>query len=90
MKGKEYFDNGKLKFEGEYIFDQKLCGKGYDLKGNILYELEKGKGFINDNEKNKIIVFSGENLTEKKLEGIIKGKEYDYNGNLLFEGEYSN
>ena len=27
-------------------------------------------------------------MTKKKLRGNIKGIEYDYNGRIIFEGEY--
>ena len=29
-KGKEYYDNGKLKFEGEYLNGKNWNGKGYN------------------------------------------------------------
>ena len=47
-KGKEYL-KGKLEFEGEYLFNKKWNGKGYDENGNILYEL------INGNRKSQRI-----------------------------------
>ena len=43
LKGKQYV-NGKLEFEGEYLFDKKWNGKGYDVHGNIIYELINGNG----------------------------------------------
>jgi antitoxin component YwqK of YwqJK toxin-antitoxin module len=51
-KGKEYFANGKLKFEGEYLNGKSYNGNGYDINGNIIYELNKGLGF----EKNILII----------------------------------
>ena len=33
-KGKEYYENGNLRFEGEYINDKKCKGKGYDNLNN--------------------------------------------------------
>ena len=36
-KGKEYYDNGKLCFEGEYLNDKRRAGKGYDILNNIVY-----------------------------------------------------
>ncbi len=33
-KGKEYYENGNIKFEGEYLNGKKLEGIGYDEKGN--------------------------------------------------------
>jgi len=41
-KGKEYIA-GRLEFEGEYLNGEKWQGKGYDAKGNIIYELNEGK-----------------------------------------------
>ena len=43
-KGKEYFSNGFLEFEGEYKNGLKWSGKGYDLEGEISYEINNGKG----------------------------------------------
>ena len=46
---KEYYNNGKLKFEGECLNNKKWNGKGYDEEGNIIYELmeqEKSKNMI--------------------------------------------
>ena len=39
-RGKEYA-NDVLEFEGDYVFT-KWNGKGYDINGNIIYELNKG------------------------------------------------
>ena len=41
---KKYYNSGELKFEGEYLFDKKWNGKGYDKNGNIIYELNNGNG----------------------------------------------
>ena len=45
VKGKEYI-NGKLVYEGEYIYDKfidtKYNGKGYDENGCLIYELING------------------------------------------------
>ena len=38
-KGKEYYNNGKLEFEGEYLDDKRWNGKGYDIPNNLIYEL---------------------------------------------------
>ena len=86
-KRKEYYENGKLKFEGEYI-DGIRDGKGkeYYIDGELEFEGEylngkkwNGKGYNkNDNREFEI----------KDGKGEIK--EYDYNGKLIFEGEYKN
>ena len=77
-KGKEYNDNGKLEFEGEYL-NGKRNGKGKEYIGDVLiFEGEhlngkkwKGKGYDNLNN----IVYE---LNDGK--GYIK--EYWYNGRL--------
>ena len=45
-KGKEYYIDGKLLFGGEYLKDLKWKGKGYDPSGNLIYELNDGKGLV--------------------------------------------
>ena len=47
FKGKEYI-NGKLKYEGNYLYNEKWNGKGYDKDGNLIYELINGKGKIKE------------------------------------------
>ena len=76
-------------FEGEYLNDKEWIGTKYDNDGNIIYELNnningKGKEYYYYNDKLK---FEGEYLNGEKNG---KGKEYDYDGNLIFEGEYLN
>jgi len=41
-KGKEYYGNGKLKFEGEYLNDNRWSGKGYNKDGQLEFELKDG------------------------------------------------
>ena len=85
--GKEYI-NERLEYEGEYLYDIKYNGKGYDEKGNILYELKNGNGKIKIYNFQGILEFEGECLNGK-FNGI--GKDYDEDsGNLRFEGEYLN
>ena len=44
-KGKEYYKNGKVKFEGKYLNGKKVEGKGYNYEGKINQIIEKnGKG----------------------------------------------
>ena len=44
-KGIDYYNGGDyLKFKGEYLYDKKWNGKGYDKYGNIIYELINGNG----------------------------------------------
>ena len=79
-KGKEFDDKGSLIFEGEYLNGKKWNGNGYEVNKKI-YELKEGKGFINS--KN----FKGEYLNGERNG---KGVEYNYKGNLIFEGIYLN
>ena len=87
--GKQFYSNGKLKFEGEYKKGKKWNGKGYDIDGNIIYEIKEGKGYFKKYElsfKTLYLLFEGE-LKNGEKNG--KGKEYE-NNHLLFEGEYLN
>jgi len=76
-----------LEYEGEFLYDKKWNGKGYDKNGSIIYELingnGKGKEYYNDGK----LKFEGEYLNGNRNG---KGKEYDYHGKLEFEGEYLN
>ena len=45
-KGKEYNLDGVLIFEGEYLNGKKWSGKGYNMIGNLAYEIKDGKGNI--------------------------------------------
>ena len=86
LKGKEYI-NGRLEFIDKYLFDKKWNGKGYDERGNIIYELINGSGKIREYIEGCILVFEGECLNGK-ING--KGKEYNEEEKLIFEGEYLN
>ena len=87
-KGKEYYyQSNNLKFEGEYFNDKKWTGKGYDYKGNKIYELNNGKGFIKEYNIFCQLIFESEYLNGD-ING--KGKEYFNNGNLRYEGLYFN
>ena len=46
-KGKEYFKNGKIKYEGEFLNGKYLNGKLYDENNNI-YEIKNGKALIKE------------------------------------------
>ena len=45
LKGKFYFEN-KLEYEGEFLYNKKWNGKGYDENGDIIYELINGNGNV--------------------------------------------
>ncbi len=81
-KVKEYY-KGKLKFEGEYLYDYKRKGKEY-INGILEYEGEylcgrkwNGKGY----DENGNIIYELKN-------GNGKVKEYNDSNELIFEGEY--
>ena len=87
-KGKEYHTSSYLLFDGEYLNGKKWNGKGYDSKGNILFELKNGNGIV----KSKYIYSDKIKYEIDYSNGLLngKGKEYYYNGKLFFEGEYLN
>ena len=82
-KGKEYYYNGQKKFEGIYLLGLKYKGKGYDIYGTIIYELEDGKGYIKEVNNDNDIIFEGEYPNGK-------GKEYFFRNKIKFEGDYIN
>ena len=83
-KGKEYYSDGNLSFEGEYLNGYRWNGRGYNKYGILTLELKDGKG------KGEIflqkVTYEGGFLDGKKNG---KGKEY-YENFLIFEGEYLN
>ena len=89
-KGKKYYkstEEGGLKFKGEYLNGKKWNGKGYDIHGNLAYEIKNGSGYVKKYFWYNYLKFEGEYLNGEKNG---KGKEYDYDKNLKFEGEYLN
>ena len=87
LHGKYYYIDGKLEYEGEYLYNKKWNGKGYDEKGNIIYELNNGTGKVKEyNEDKGKLEFEGEYLNGKR---IWIGKKYIFN-ELIFEGKYLN
>ena len=101
-KGNYYYPKNKMGFEGEYFNDKEWNGKRYDQEGNIMYELKNGKGikkfyfsgfdFTSEYNENptleRLILLSEWEYLNGERNG--KGKEYDFNGVLDFEGEYLN
>ena len=47
-KIKKYFENGKIKFEGEYLKGTILNGTGYKKNGDIDFEIKNGNGKIKE------------------------------------------
>ena len=75
-----------MKFEGEYLDDKKWNGKGYNINGDIEFEIKEGKGHGKEYFDNGDLEFEGE-YSNGLRNG--KGKEHFF-GILLFEGEYLN
>ena len=77
--------NNKLEFEGEFRYNRKSNGIGYDENCNKIYELINGNGKVKEyDNNNKFLIFEGEYLNVKKSG---KGKKYK-DGNIIFDGEY--
>ena len=92
IKGKEYYLDGKLQFEGEYLNDKIIFGKSFDEKGNIKFNMDKlDENFTGQRKEYDFdygfLIFEGEYLNGKRNG---KGKEYYMNSKLKFEGEYLN
>ena len=85
-KGKEYYTNGKIRFEGEYFNGKKWKGKIFIKYPDKFYILQNGKGYVKEYDNIQDILFEGEYLNGNQWKG--KGEEFDWNGNLIFEGEY--
>ena len=88
-EGKEYDEQGQLCYEGNY-YNGKRHGKGreyYYFDGGLKFEGE----FINNKEWiGKRYDFSSNLLYELNNNINGKGKEYNLDGKLIFEGEYLN
>ena len=82
MKGKFYV-NSKLEYEGDYLYNKKFNGKGYDENGNVIYELINGNGEVKEyDDETGELIFEGEYLNGKR------GKEkveyiYDKEGKVI-------
>ena len=98
-KGKEFYTNGSLKYDGDYLNGEKNGnGKEYYYSGNLKYEGNYLNGKKDKNGKRKeyydtmnqdiALKFDGEYLNGKKWNGY--GKEFDNDGKLIFLGNYKN
>ena len=82
--GKEYYENGNLKFEGEYLNENRNGkGKEYNEDGKLIFEgeylkgLRKGKGKeYYDNGK---ILYEGEYLNDEREKDMNDLKEKQNN-----------
>ena len=87
---KEYYDDGKLLFEGEYKCYKRYNGRIYDKNGKIIDEIKEFKSLKEKEDENKKIKFEGEYLEGKYWKGKYK-EYYDIDNHILkFEGEYIN
>ena len=82
LYGKEYI-NRRLLYEGEYLYNKKWNGKGYNESGEISYEFKNGTGTGTEFYDNGKLEFEGEYLNGK-MHG--KGKEYyDTKSNITYQ-----
>ena len=72
-------------FEGNYKMGKKWSGKGFDIKGNLIYQLNNGKGIIKEYSCVGNVIYEGEYLNGERYG---KGKEYNFYKNLVYEGDY--
>ena len=88
-KAKEYYDNGSIKFEGEYLNGKRWNGRNfYFYGGEYEAEIKNGNrmGYLKIIHNNGNTFIGEYNIhTENR-----KGKEFNPQGKLLFEGEYIN
>ena len=85
-KGKEYFLNQIIAFEGLYSIGKKWTGTGYDNLGIYSYEIKDGKGIVKEYLPNGQFIFCGQYINGERNGW---GKEY-FLDKLFFEGEYLN
>ena len=51
---REYYEDGKLLFEGEYSYWSRRNGKIFDKDGEVIDEIKEGKSSKEENEELKI------------------------------------
>ena len=100
-KGKELYINGEIKYEGDYK-DDKREGNGceYTEEGEVIFKGEYKEGKQWNGNKKVFDDYEDENGQIKKYvklkvevkNGKICGKckEFDFEGNMIYEGEYQN
>ena len=92
-KGKEYYENSSIKFEGIYLKGKKWNGIGYNLKGKEVYRIRDGKGDVKEYNEVGQLIFKGPYINGEKNG---KGKEYcfeiedDDKKVYKYEAEYLN
>ena len=65
---------------GKYSDGKRLTGKLYDNNGNFYCDLENANGLIKEYDEEGGLEFEGEYLN-----GLRKGKVYDYDGKLYLK-----
>ena len=87
-KLKEFYDNDRIRFDGEILNDKKWNGIGYDYNGNKVFEIKEGKGFVIEYD----YYYGAKYFEGEYLNGLRngKGKEFYESGDISFEGEYLN
>ena len=98
--GKEYYLNGELRYEGEYLNDKRDGkGKEYTEEGELIFrgKYKEGEQWIgikkifeeyeDDNEQVIKYLKYISQIKKGKMNG--KCKEFDIEGNLIYEGEFS-
>ena len=61
--------NGNVEFYGELRRNRKWNGKGYDINGNLIYELDNGNGKVMEYEYTEYehyLIFRGEYLNGRR------------------------
>ena len=81
-KGKEFYKNGKVQFEGEYLNGKRWKGTIYNYAGVKEFEIENGTGRIREYTINGVVIYEGDIINGNR-EGY--GEEY-YHGKLEYQG----
>ena len=68
----EYYQNGKINFDGEYFFGQRKKGKEFDDKGNFIFEgkYQNGKkweGIFKEYDDSDKVINEGNYLKGEKI-----------------------
>ena len=63
-KGKEYYENGDIKFDGEYLAQKRWNGNGYT--NSHKYVLKNGKGYVYEFYENDNLWYEGNYLNGEK------------------------
>ena len=84
-KGIEYDSEGKIKYEGEYLYDHLIKGKEF-INGKLEYEGD----FLFDKKWNGKGYDENGNIKYQLTNGTGTIEEYNNSNELIYIGEYSN